>query len=495
MPGRSEIAAKRSASSARRIAVLCGACTVLVGAAVLILGWVCNIEAVRAVVPGTVGMKASTALMFMLCGSALLLVQGNDNMRNIGRICAAAAIAIALAFLLEYLMGWKLGIDELPFRDTAARATRLSDPGRPAPTTLFCFVLLGIALFTMHSRWRVEDALMVPVLAVASMCVVGYAYTIPAFYGPASAAKMALNTGLAFLVLAAGVMFAAPHGRSRRILATTNPGAVMARRLLPLAVLVPLTLGWLRLIGEEAGIFDLRVGTWILTMTTITCLIAVIIWAASSLSRTDGHRRRLERELKRLAREDELTALPNRRGFEERLRHELALASRHHAPGALLMVDLDRFKAINDENGHAAGDDLLQGVAEALRGRLRDTDALGRLGGDEFVAYLPHTEAAAAVAVGEHLLTVVRDASTALGDGMRTTASVGVAFDPGSSLGPEAMLGAADAAMYSAKRAGGNRVSAGKPLTTLQASRELRRTADGVPLATLRTRAVRDPAL
>jgi diguanylate cyclase (GGDEF)-like protein len=495
MPGRSETAAQRSASSARRIAVVCGTCTVLVGAVVLILGWVCDIEAVRTVVPGTVSMKASTALMFMLCGSALLLVQANGKLRNIGRICAVAAMAVALAFLLEYVLGWKLGIDELPFRDAAGHATHFAYPGRPAPTGLVCFGLVSIALVTMHSRWRVEEALMVPVLAAASMCLIGYAYAIPAFYGPASAAKMALNTGFAFLVLSAGIMFAAPHGRSRRILGATNPGTVMARRLLPLAVLVPLTLGWLRLIGQEAGIFGLRVGTWLLTMTTITCLVTVIIWAASSLSRTDGHRRRLERELKRLVGEDELTALPNRRGFEERLRHELALASRHHAPGALLMIDLDRFKAINDEHGHAAGDDLLQGVADALRGRLRDTDALGRLGGDEFVAYLPHTEAVAAVAVAEHLLTVIRDASTALGDGMRTTASVGVAFDASSSLGSEAMLGAADAAMYSAKRAGGNRVSAGKPLTTLTASRELRRAADGVALATLRTRALRDRAL
>ncbi len=262
----------------------------------------------------------------------------------------------------------------------------------------------------------------------------------------------------------------------------------MARRLLPLAVLVPLTLGWLRLVGEEAGVFGLRVGTWFLTMTTITCLLAVIVWAASSLSRTDGHRRRLERELKRLAGEDELTGLPNRRGFEERLRHELAIASRHHSPGALLMIDLDRFKAINDHHGHAAGDTLLQGVSDALQGRLRDTDALGRLGGDEFVAYLPQTDAAAAARVGEHLLTVVRDASTALGDGMRTTASVGVAFDAGSSLGPEAILGAADDAMYRAKRAGGNRVgAAGKPPACLAPGDELPRVPDGARLDSVRS--------
>jgi len=259
---------------------------------------------------------------------------------------------------------------------------------------------------------------------------------------------------------------------------------VMARRLLPLAVFVPLMLGWLRLLGQEDGIFGLRVGTWLLTMTTITCLVAVILWSASSLGATDAQRRHLETELKRIAGEDELTALPNRRGVEERLRREIALAARHHNRGALLMIDLDRFKAINDKHGHAAGDELLRAVSAALKGRLRDTDALGRLGGDEFVAYLPHTDASAARAVAEHLLGVVRDASTALGHGMHTTASVGIAFDSTSSLEPEAMLNAADAAMYAAKRAGGNRVSAAKPLTTLTKRRAQARAPDGAPLAT-----------
>jgi diguanylate cyclase (GGDEF)-like protein len=474
------------------VALACGALTALVGAVVIGVGWACNVAAVRTVVPGTVAMKASTALMFTLCGTSLMFLWANDRWRRIGWICATACLAIALAFLSEYLIGWKLGIDELPFRDAAGHAAHIAYPGRPAPTSLVCFVLTAMALLALQARWRIEEALVVPVLAVAAMCLIGYAYAIPAFYGPASAAKMALNTGVTFLVLAAGIMLAAPYGRSRRILGATNPGIVMARRLLPLGVLVPLTLGWLRLLGQEDGIFGLRVGTWLLTMATITCLVAVILWSASSLGATDAHRRHLERELKRMAGEDELTTLPNRRGFEERLHRELALATRHHTPGALLMIDLDRFKTINDQHGHAAGDELLRAVSAALKGRLRDTDALGRLGGDEFVAYLPHTDAAAAFAVAEQLLVVVRDASTALGDGMHTTASVGVAFDSSSALVPEVMLEAADGAMYIAKRAGGNRTSASKPPTR---SRRQPRASDGALPASLRRPAVHDPAL
>jgi len=459
------------------------------------VGWACNVPAVRSVVPGTVAMKASTALMFMLCGTSLMFLRAKGRWRRIGWICAATSAAIALAFLSEYVCGWNLGIDELPFRDAVGHAVHMAYPGRPAPTTMVCFVLAAMALLALQARLRIEEALVIPVLAVAAMCVIGYAYAIPAFYGPASAAKMALNTGGTFLVLATGIMLAAPYGRSRRILGATNPGTVMARRLLPLAVLVPLALGWLRLVGQEDGIFGLRVGTWLLTMTTITCLVAVVLWSASSLGATDVRRRHLERELKRIAGEDELTELPNRRGFEERLRRELALATRHHTPGALLMIDLDRFKMINDEHGHAAGDELLRAVSAALKGRLRDTDALGRLGGDEFVAYLPHTDAAGARGVAEHMLSVVRDASAALGDGMHTTASVGVAFDSTSSPKPEAMLKAADRAMYIAKRAGGNRTSTAKPLAPPALGRKRPRMPDGASLAGPRRPAVHDPAL
>jgi uncharacterized membrane protein len=351
MLGLSSEAAPPSVCGPRKVTVICSALTALIGSIVLIVGWAFNVAAVRALIPGTVAMKASTALMFVLCGIALLLVPAKDNRRWIGWSCSAACILIALAFLSEYVCGWRLGIDEFPFRDAAGHANHIAYPGRPAATTLVCFVLTGVALLVLHTRWRIEEVLMVPVAAVAAMCLIGYAYSIPAFYGPASAARMALDTGIAFLLIACGVVFAQEDGRLQRLRTTTDPGSVMARRLIPLAILVPLTLGWLRLRGQEDGVFGLRVGTWLLTMTEIVCLTAVIIWAASSLSRTDGHRRRLEDELHRLAGEDELTHLANRRGFSERLQHELSLASRHSSPGALVMIDLDRFKAINGPAG------------------------------------------------------------------------------------------------------------------------------------------------
>jgi diguanylate cyclase (GGDEF)-like protein len=439
--------------------LLCGGFVAVAGSLVLLIGWLGNVTVVKEMVPGTVAMKASTSLMFVLCGAALVLIPGGGARRRFGQACAAFSLLLALAFLSEYVLGWNLGIDEFPFRDTAGHAARIAFPGRLAPTTAVCFVLVSVSLLLLRMRWRIEEALMVPVLAVATLCLIGYVYTIPVFYGPASAAKMALNTGILFLIIAGGIVFARPRGRLQAILDTTDPGAVMARRLLPIAVLTPLVLGGLDLVGQDAGAFGSRVGIWLLTATTIACLAAVITGASLSLSGADRNRLRLEGELQRLAGEDDLTKLANRRRFQEQLRRELKLAAREGTPGALLMLDLDVFKTVNDQHGHAAGDALLCCVADALRARLRESDLIGRLGGDEFVAYLPRTRAAAANRIAGELLTAIADASAELGEAMRTTASVGVTVDSTLALDPAAMLRAADSAMYRAKRGGGDRVA------------------------------------
>lgn len=170
-------------------------------------------------------------------------------------------------------------------------------------------------------------------------------------------------------------------------------------------------------------------------------------------------RKQLESELRFLADHDPLTGLFNRRRFQTELDRELAEAARYGTEGAILILDLDNFKRINDTHGHAAGDELLRCVAQALRERLRRTDILARLGGDEFGAILPHADEHRATAVAEALRRVI--AETAGPDGERVTASVGVSVYGGGRLGADArerIVTAADAAMYAAKGSGRDRV-------------------------------------
>jgi diguanylate cyclase (GGDEF)-like protein/PAS domain S-box-containing protein len=172
-------------------------------------------------------------------------------------------------------------------------------------------------------------------------------------------------------------------------------------------------------------------------------------------------RKQLEERLVFMADHDEMTGLPNRRRFREEVERGVAYAERYGHPAAMLLLDLDNFKDVNDSLGHHVGDRLLVGVAERLATRLRRTDVLSRIGGDEFAALLPQAEPAQAIRVAEEVLDAVTTAAYALdGHVVTARASVGLAlFRPGLGVNADDLQIRADVAMYTAKREGGNRVS------------------------------------
>lgn len=175
-----------------------------------------------------------------------------------------------------------------------------------------------------------------------------------------------------------------------------------------------------------------------------------------------SERKSAEEQIQRLAFYDALTGLPNRRLLMDRLGHALATGERHSQRGALLFVDLDDFKTINDTKGHDQGDLLLKQVAERLRTCVRDGDTVARLGGDEFVVMLEHLSSDA-VAAAEQAETVAKKILTTLGqsyqlDGFpcRSTPSIGVTLFADQDQSIEELLKRADMAMYQAKAAGRN---------------------------------------
>jgi len=167
-----------------------------------------------------------------------------------------------------------------------------------------------------------------------------------------------------------------------------------------------------------------------------------------------------EARLARMAHYDPLTELPNRSMIHQRLEHALSLAARHQTLMALLFVDLDNFKTVNDSLGHEAGDVLLKQVAERLSQRVRQEDTLGRLGGDEFVLVLEHLRHPQQAA---HVAQAVIDTLSApfeLGEGdaaeVYVRASVGISLFPNDGVRAADLIRQADAAMYQAKRQGRN---------------------------------------
>ena len=173
---------------------------------------------------------------------------------------------------------------------------------------------------------------------------------------------------------------------------------------------------------------------------------------------TDITEHKLAQErIQRVAHHDSLTGLPNRLLFNDRLDQSIRLARRDSRGFALLFLDLDKFKVVNDTLGHDAGDELLQEVAAAIRGELRDSDTVARVGGDEFTAILPdivHAEDAATVA---RKIVAAFSAPVQLkrrGRSVQTAISVGIALFPSDARDADALFSAADGAMYRAKQAG-----------------------------------------
>ena len=157
---------------------------------------------------------------------------------------------------------------------------------------------------------------------------------------------------------------------------------------------------------------------------------------------------------------DELTGLLNLRAFNLILDKEIARAGRSNHPFAVLMIDVDNLKGINDRYGHGAGNRLLQGVAGAIHNNIRTADVLARYGGDEFVILLANTRAAEARIAAGRIRNAARDAAFEFrGEHIRTTVSIGIASFPEQVANAEEILDRADQALYNSKRSGRNRVS------------------------------------
>ena len=159
------------------------------------------------------------------------------------------------------------------------------------------------------------------------------------------------------------------------------------------------------------------------------------------------------RELERLVRVDALTGAANRRQFDERLGLALKRLQRHGTPVALLCMDIDYFKRINDSHGHAAGDEVLQRYARRLAGAVRDTDLVARLGGDEFVVVVESAAPGAAEAVAQKVVEASREAIDVGGVPLLVTTSIGIAYAT-RHMDAVTLVAQADAALYAAKEAG-----------------------------------------
>lgn len=188
---------------------------------------------------------------------------------------------------------------------------------------------------------------------------------------------------------------------------------------------------------------------WLILWTSLALTTLLALYLGSRIKRIV--------ETERLARRDYLTGLPNRALLAERLNHALAIAERDNTQVALLFLDLDRFKHVNDSMGHSAGDQLLTQVADRLSRVLRKEDTLARMGGDEFVVVMENLNRGQDAAMLAEKLIETLLQPIAVGDvPLHLTTSIGISLYPRDATTAEALISDADAAMYRAKESGRN---------------------------------------
>lgn len=452
-------------ANVHRLAGVCAGISVGVGLAVLI-GWIGGFDSLKTVLPGHVAMKANTAIGFVLLGSALWLLRDEAvsvRARHAAQILGGLVATFAALTLIEYVLGTSLGIDGL-FDDPGVSS---SYPGRASPHTAAAFLAVGIwiACLPLSSGWglRVRSCFEVVACIIVFQAFVGYLFQVDYLYGITAVSGMAMHTMATFVVLCAGIVVARSQHGFMGVMTSTGAGGHMARRLAPALVVLPLLIAYLRLIGQEQGLYGTREGVTIMAGTTVVLLTAIAFVTARALNRADAERGQLEARLQEQADRDPMTNLFNRRGFEKEVDRHLALAQRYGERVAVIALDVDGLKEVNDGFGHAVGDELLIELTRRWTSALRVTDAFGRLGGDEFVVMLPQSDPAGAEEVVAAKLVEVAHNMVVSHDSrpISITASAGIAVADHEPFDRASLLQAADQALYAAKAAGGDRYVVG----------------------------------
>lgn len=242
-----------------------------------------------------------------------------------------------------------------------------------------------------------------------------------------------------------------------------RPGGSTAQRVM-LLVLAGAVVVWVARLWELGA--GARPATGLLAATPGN-IVALVYSAFEPVIASIGfllmYNETAQAELRRAARTDPLTGTLNRLALEEEARR---LFRQDRQTLAVLMLDADHFKAINDRYGHADGDRVLAALARCIGARLRPGDVLGRVGGEEFLVLLPRTGLAAALALAEDLRARAAALPLALGEGTQAiTVSIGVAMGDPADPGIDGLIRRADRALYEAKRAGRNRVAGAPPAT------------------------------
>jgi PAS domain S-box-containing protein len=263
----------------------------VVGGTLVLAGWAFDLALLKSLAHGASAMKPNTAVACLLAGTALWLTPGRG-----ARVAAAGLLLLSGTTLAQYALGRTLGIDQLLFDDPAI-GTR--GPGRMSVNTAIAFLLLSAALPLSQgasARWRrTAEVLGAVVILIALFGLMGFLFGVdPAADRIAEYTGMAFATALVTAAVGLGVVTAAPDSWFVARLTEPGVGGIVARRLLPIAILLPPALGWSHMAAERLHLFNDRFAVSVTVMLTMAPLVATALWGLGVVSRVEGRRRATE---------------------------------------------------------------------------------------------------------------------------------------------------------------------------------------------------------
>ena len=274
--------------------------TVLTVGLLVLAGWLWDVPILTSLLPGMATMKANSALGFILSGITLWVHHDRQVSKPgqlLANVCAVMVMLIGGLTLGEYALNRDFGIDQLLFKeDVAPQAVH---PGRMSPSTALNFFLLGLALLllSVHQLPRLRESCTFIALIISILVLIGYIYGVPSLYEFFPYSATALHTALAFSILSIGILLARPDAGVMRLFSSNTLGGVMARRLTPAALVIPILLGWLFLSGQRLGLYDSTLRLVLFAMSNVIIFALLIGWNAELLSRVDVKRGQAENAL------------------------------------------------------------------------------------------------------------------------------------------------------------------------------------------------------
>ena len=280
-----------------RYVTLVAATYALLGGLISFAGWVFGITRLADWIGSGIVMKANTALAVSAAGAALLIVAAYPTARRLIRGLAIFVAAVGGLTLFEHITGWSLGIDTLLF-DEAAGAPATAAPGRMGPPAATSLLLLGVALmlFTRGPRARgIAVALGLLVFSIAWLSLTGYGYKAEAMYTLPRLTGIAAQTASMIAALAVGLIASIPDHEPLLTLRADSSAGVLARRLLPFIILVPLLIGWLRVQGQRMGLYDSSFGAALRTLVETAVFASLMFWSLRAIRSHENSARQARR--------------------------------------------------------------------------------------------------------------------------------------------------------------------------------------------------------